>query len=291
MNYDSILLRCLEKSKAEKVLQELHDGLAGGHYAGDATTHKILCARYYWSTLFKYVHTYVRKCQVCQTAVGKRKKPSLPLQPVNIDQLFDQWGLDIIGEIVPHSSKQHRYMLAATYYFTKWLEAVSLKTANAEHIIDFIDQFIITRFGFPFALMFDNASYFFGNAMTKFALKRGFQLKYPDRITQKASIGTSPFNLVYGKEVVLPTHLAIPSLALVQFIDETPTSSLQLRQLHILKLEEQREQAKITHAHHQALIKASFDSSMVSKKDFQIGDLVLKWDKAHEEKEKHSKCQ
>ena len=59
------------------------------------------------------------------------------------------------------------------------------------------------------------------------------------RITQKAFIGTSPFNLVYGKEVVLPTHLAIPSLALAQFIEETPTSSLQLRQLQILKLEEQ----------------------------------------------------
>lgn len=25
-NYDSVLLRCLEKSEAEKVLQELHDG-------------------------------------------------------------------------------------------------------------------------------------------------------------------------------------------------------------------------------------------------------------------------
>jgi len=61
------------------------------------------------------------------------------------------------------------------------------------------------------------------------------------RITQKASIGTSPFNLVYGKEVVLPTHLEIPFLALVQSIDEIPTSSLQLRQLQILKLEEQRE--------------------------------------------------
>ena len=50
-----------------------------------------------------------------------------------------------------------------------------------------------------------------------------------------------PFNLVYGKEVVLPTHLAIPSLALVQYIDEAPTSSLQLRQLEILKLQEKRE--------------------------------------------------
>lgn len=105
INYDSILLRCLEKSKAEKVLQELHNGPAGRHYAGDTTAHKILRAGYYWPTLFKDSHSYVRKCQVCQTAAGRQKKSSLPLQPVNIEQPFDQWGLDIIGEILPHSSK------------------------------------------------------------------------------------------------------------------------------------------------------------------------------------------
>jgi len=91
--------------------------------------------------------------------------------------------------------------------------------------------------------------------------------------------------------VVLPTHLALPSLALVQYIDEVPTSSLQLRQMEIVKLEEQREHAKRTHAHHQALAKTSFDSNMISRKGFQMGDLVLKWDKAHEEKGKHTKFQ
>lgn len=45
------------------------------------------------------------------------------------------------------------------------------------NIIEFIDQFIITRFGLPTALMFDNASYFTSNAMTEFALKRRFKLK------------------------------------------------------------------------------------------------------------------
>jgi len=222
----------------------------------------------------------------------------------------------------------------ATDYFTKWVEAVPLKTANSENIIEFIDQFIITRFGLPTALMFDNASYFSGNKMTEFALKRGFKLKYSanyypqgnglakstnknliriikrtvdqnqknwrkalvnalwaDRITKKASIGTSPFNLVYGKEVVLPTHLVIPSLSLVQYIDEVSTSSLKLRQMEIIKLEERREQAKKTHAHHQALVKSSFDSSIITRKNFQMGDLVLKWDKAHEEKGKHTKFQ
>jgi len=177
-NYDFVLLICLEKSEVEKVFQELQDGLAGRHYAGDATTHKILRTSYYWPTLFKDSHSYVRKGQICQTTAGRQKKPSLPLHPVNIEQPFSQWGLDIIGEIIPHSSKQHKYILTATYYFTKWVEAVPLKMANAENIIEFIDQFIITRFVLPSDLMFDNASYFSGNAMTEFALKRGFKLKY-----------------------------------------------------------------------------------------------------------------
>jgi len=53
---------------------------------------------------------------------------------------------------------------------------------------------------------------------------------WANRITQKASIGSSPFSLVYGKEIVLPTNIEIPSLALVQFINESPSSSLRERQ-------------------------------------------------------------
>eukprot|EP00253_Pinus_taeda_P018977 PITA_18977 len=301
-NYDSILLRCLEKPEAQKVLQELHDGPAGGHFGADTTAHKVIHAGYYWPTLFRDAHEYIRKCRNCRTSSGRQRKSAFPLQPVNIEQPFEQWGFDIIGEITPHSSKQHKYNLTATDYFTKWVEAIPLKTTNSEAIIEFIDQFIITRFGVPNALVFDNASYFSGNAMFDFAIKRGFKLKdsanyYPqgnglaestnknlikiikrtieqnhknwhkslifalwaDRITQKASIGSSPFKLLYGKEAVLPTNLVLPSLALVQFIEESPSSSLQLRHDQILKLEEEREKSKVIHAKHQQIIKSSFD--------------------------------
>eukprot|EP00253_Pinus_taeda_P027681 PITA_27681 len=268
-NYDSILLRCLEKTEAQKVLQELHDGPAGGHFGADTTAHKIIHAGYYWPSLFRDTHEYVRKCLNCQTASGRQRKSAFPLQPINIEQPFEQWGLDITGEINPPSSKQHRYILTATDYFTKWVEAVPLKTANSEAIIEFIDQFIITR-NWHKSLVF--------------AL-------WADRITHKASIGTSPFNLVYGKEAILPTNLVLPSLALVQFIEEAPSSSIQLKHDQILKLEEEREKAKDTHAKHQQIIKAAFDSASSGSKQFQVGDLVLKWDKAHEDKGKHTKFQ
>ena len=49
-------------------------------------------------------------------------------------------------------------------------------------------------------------------------------------------------------------------------------------------MEEERENAKITHAYHQKIVKNYFDENFVSPKSFQVGDLVLKWDKAHDEK-------
>ena len=95
----------------------------------------------------------------------------------------------------------------------------------------------------------------------------------------------------YCVTAVLPTNLALSSLALVQFIEESPPSSIQLRHDQILKLEEEREKAKITHAKHQKIIKSSFDSTSSISKQLQVGDLVLKWDKAHEDKGKHTKFQ
>eukprot|EP00253_Pinus_taeda_P022767 PITA_22767 len=305
--YDSVLLRCLEKPEAQKVLQELHDGPAGGHFGADTTTHKVIHAGYYWPTLFRDAHEYVRKCRNCQTPSGRQRKSAFPLQPVNIEQPFEQWGLDIIGEITPNSSKQHKYILTATDYFTKWVEEIPLKTTNSEAIIEFIDQFIITR---GFKLKYSANYYPQGNGLAESTnknlikiIKRTIEQNHKnwhkslifalwaDKITQKASIGSSPFKLVYGKEAVLPTNLILPSLALVQFIEESPSSSLQLRHDQILKLEEEREKAKIIHAKHQQIIKSSFDSISSGSKQFQVGDLVLKWDKAYEDKGKHTKFQ
>jgi len=39
------------------------------------------------------------------------------------------------------------------------------------------------------------------------------------------------------------------------------------------------------------MIKSSFYTTSTSSKQLQVGDLVLKWDKAHEDKRKHKKFQ
>lgn len=85
---------------------------------------------------------------------------------------FQQWGLDVIGDITPNSSQQHKYILTATDYFTRWTEAIPLRKLNEDEVISFIKKFIINRYGIPDALIFDNASYFSSLKLTQFSIDK-----------------------------------------------------------------------------------------------------------------------
>jgi len=57
------------------------------------------------------------------------------------------------------------------------------------------------------------------------------------------------------------------------------------------KLQEETLKAKEKLSLHQIHIKRCFDINFVGKNSFSVGDLVLKWDKSHEDKGKHTKLQ
>ena len=160
-NYDKVLLRCLEKDDAKHILIELHDGLVGGHFSGETTTHKVLRVGYYWPILFKDAHAHAWKCQICQVNAGRERILAFPIQPITtIENPFEQWGLDVVGEINLNSSKLHKYILTTTDYFSKWTKAIPLKVINDTEVIQFLQWNIVMRFGVPNSLVFNNAKYF-----------------------------------------------------------------------------------------------------------------------------------
>ena len=65
-----------------------------------------------------------------------------------------------------------------TDYFTRWSEAAPLKVVNTNQVIYFLNSNIITRFGIPKCLFFNNSSYFSSLDMSAFALEKGIKLKY-----------------------------------------------------------------------------------------------------------------
>ena len=65
-NHDCVLLRCVDKIKAEKIMAELHEGTFGTHSSGNTMAKKILRAGYYWSTMEIDFYQHSRTCHKCQ---------------------------------------------------------------------------------------------------------------------------------------------------------------------------------------------------------------------------------
>ena len=89
-----------------------------------------------------------------------------------ISRPFEQWGIDIIEEINPNSSLQHKYLLTTTNYFTRWVDSIPLRKVNKDAVMDSLQNHIMTRFGVPISLDFDNASYFSSIRLIAFANER-----------------------------------------------------------------------------------------------------------------------
>ena len=102
---------------------------------------------------------------------------SLPLKSIAVNAPFQQWGLDFIGEINPSSLGQHKWILTAIDFFTKWVKAIPTRNATDKVIIDFIEENILSRFGCPQKLLTDNAKAFKPKAMGAFCEKNGIMLK------------------------------------------------------------------------------------------------------------------
>ena len=118
------MLNCVDEQEEKGLIEEFHAGECGGHHYWKSTIIKIMRGGFYCPTIFSNTHKKVVSCQKCQIFEGRRKLLPLPLKPIQVEAPFQQWGLYFIREINPHSSGQHKWILTATDYFTKWIEAI-----------------------------------------------------------------------------------------------------------------------------------------------------------------------
>jgi len=110
---------------------------------------------------------------------------------------------------------------------------------------------------------------------------------WENKVTFKKSIGMSPFQTVYGTDVVLPTSFGIPMLKLLQE-DQVETNDMQRRISQTIQLQQPREEVYHKTQVTQENIKRIYDRRTKAY-DFQLNDLLLKWDSRNEYKGKHGK--
>jgi hypothetical protein len=97
------------------------------------------------------------------------------LHPIIRPWPFRGWGLDFIGEVNPTSTKGHRFVLAATDYFTKWVKAIPLKNMTHRELIAFMLVHIIYCFGIPQTLKMDQGAAFMSHQFKEFAASLGIK--------------------------------------------------------------------------------------------------------------------
>jgi hypothetical protein len=146
---DGVLLRCLGQEEAKRMMSEVHDGLYGAHQSAYRMKWVIRKTGCYWPTMLEDCFEYYKGCQDCQKFGNIQRVPASALNPFIKPWPFRGWGIDLIGQINPPSSKGHKFVLLATDYFTNWVEAIPLKKVTSENMVEFVKEHIIYRFGIP----------------------------------------------------------------------------------------------------------------------------------------------
>ncbi|CAL2247100.1 unnamed protein product [Prunus armeniaca] len=116
-------LKCLGESEAQQVMREIHARDCGEHQGMKRLHRQLLNVQYYWPTMKNNAYNFVKK---------------------TIHPLSD-------GYI---------WILTATEYFTKWVEAVPLWKATGVAISNFIREYIVCRFRIPYKIVIEKGTPF-----------------------------------------------------------------------------------------------------------------------------------
>ena len=63
---DGMLLLCLDRASADRVMREVHVGVCGPHMGGHMLARKIMRISYFWMTMEIDCCQFVQKCPECQ---------------------------------------------------------------------------------------------------------------------------------------------------------------------------------------------------------------------------------
>ena len=112
----------------DQVLDHLHGGIGGGHLDEEKTRAK-LQERFYWPGQFLDVRNLVA-CTTRKTPAPKRRAPLGTIAAAYPMQIV---AVDILGPL-PRTEKGNSYVLAATDYYTRWVEAYAMSPSQTREL-------------------------------------------------------------------------------------------------------------------------------------------------------------
>ncbi|GJY46772.1 reverse transcriptase domain-containing protein [Tanacetum coccineum] len=311
---DQVIRRCVHGKEALDILEACHNGPTGGHHGANLTAKKVFDAGFYWPTIYKDAHEFVKNCDSCQRQGKISQRDEMPQNSIQVCEIFDVWGIDFMGPFP--SSRGNKYILVAVDYLSKWVEAKALPTNDARVVCKFLKS-LFARFGAPRAIISDRGTHFCNDQFTKVMLKYGVthrlstayhpqtsgqvevsnrglkrileravgenRASWSDKLEDalwafrtayKTPIGCTPYKLVYGKACHLPIELEHKAYWALKHTNFDLRTAGDHRKVQLNELNELRDQAYENSLIYKEKTKRIHDAK-IKNRVFNVGDQVL----------------
>ncbi|RVW49417.1 hypothetical protein CK203_080276 [Vitis vinifera] len=202
---------------------------------------------------------------------------------------FAQWGMDIVGPL-PAAPAQKKFLLVATDYFSKWVEAEAYASIKDKDVTKFhcIQEFL---FGIEYPEFILHATLSSKqwpggshkqNSNQCLKEKAGASQRevggglpgvlWAYRTTPGRPTGNTPFALTYGMDAVIPTEIGLPTIRTDAAKQKDANTELGR---NLDWADEVRESASIRMADYQQRASAHYNRK-VRPRNFKNGTLVLR---------------
>nr|GFA58229.1 transposon Ty3-I Gag-Pol polyprotein [Tanacetum cinerariifolium] len=260
-----VIRRCVHGKEALDILKACHNGPTRGHHGENLTAKKIFDAGFFWPSIYKDAHEFVKNYDSCQRQGTISQRDEMPQNSIQVCEIFDVWGIDFMGPFP--SSRGNKYILVAVDYLSKWVEAKALPTNDARVVCKFLKS-LFARFGSPRAIISGR-----GENRASWSDKLDDAL-WAFRTAYKTPIGCTPYKLLYGKACHLPIELEHKAYWALKHANFDLSIAGDHRKVQLKELNELRNHAYESSLIYKEKTKRIHDSK-IKNRIFNVGDRVL----------------
>ena len=133
-----------------------------------------------------------KKARIMQNDKVKIKVVKHPVEA------FSQISVDLVGPIIPTSSRGHKYVMCVVCNFSKWPELIPLRTLTAKEACDALIG-VFTRVGLPLIIQNDNATNLISGLNEEVYRRLGIEMRRVTPLHPEGNAGVERWNSTFKK--------------------------------------------------------------------------------------------